>query len=219
MERLTLRKTSRYKIYSLQDCAFSLSRLPSPEHNLLTFAPIAFADTVKIDLEAANDEEEPPFIKYTVTDRVNVRSLQQKKARHYNVKGSSYLLEIAKVYLYTPLDANPNPLRRNQYNLGAGRGHFSVSVFRNEWATILSANADLGIGEGVRWKPDLETFFPDEKSALPVKDRGFSDFLKGLDEGAKLIYGRESELQGDAEGDAEGNPESPSSPSPVSNSS
>jgi len=59
-----------------------------------------------------------------------------------------------------------------------GQVHWSVSVFRPEWATMLSANSLLDIGEGVTWKATVKALFGAE---------GVEGLLSKLEDLAKLM--------------------------------
>ncbi len=120
------------------------------------------------------------------THGVELRSLQQKAAWH--VAMSRYTIEIAKIQNFVltttaPLGTYPK--------LVADEPRWMVSVYDSEWAAVFEQNANLGLGEGTSWKPDMQTFFrgPDDQFSKTRKSVGFSHFLSALEKVRKLVQG------------------------------
>lgn len=66
--------------------------------------------------------------------------------------------------------------------------YWGATFWSSEWDSILSENANLGIGQAARWNRNLGTFFPQNfKSPFTGPDAGFRDFLSNMKSIVELL--------------------------------
>jgi len=101
---------------------------------------------------------------------------------------SRYTIEIAKVQNFV---LTTGALLGTYPKLVADEPRWVVSVYDSEWAALFEQNANLGLGEGTSWKPDIQTFFPgaDDRLFKTRKSAGFPHFISGLEKVRKLVQG------------------------------
>lgn len=139
----------------------------------------------------------------TFSDAASVARLIEKSALRYRLKGTNYVLEIARYDEYERVSM-PRPAPSNvNINLGAVTSISNVpvttwgaSVFDLEWDNMLGQHANFRLGYAAEWSPSLNTFFPCRDDPNPSDVRtGFHQFTDLVQQVAVLL-GPKDKLDG-----------------------
>ncbi|PGH12195.1 hypothetical protein AJ80_06815 [Polytolypa hystricis UAMH7299] len=129
----------------------------------------------------------------TFTDTVPVTRLVEKSAVRYRLKGTKYLLELARYDTYNRVKV-PAPMGLPQFFSLNRMAEVPVttwgaSLFDVNWDNELGKHATFGVGQAADWSPSLNTFFPNfDKDSDPSDMRaGFGQFVGLVNRVAALL--------------------------------
>ncbi|KAL3491178.1 hypothetical protein BJX62DRAFT_237416 [Aspergillus germanicus] len=116
----------------------------------------------------------------------------EKTAIRYSLKGTDYILEIARYDEYRRAEVSVHPGQSGATITGGiSQTPFTTwgaSIFGTNWDNLLGGHANLPVGQAARYNPSLSTFFP-PKVPLPDDDeaKGFWDFIDVVKKAASLL--------------------------------
>ncbi|RJE19427.1 hypothetical protein PHISCL_08230 [Aspergillus sclerotialis] len=121
---------------------------------------------------------------------VPVSRVVEKMAVRYRLKGTTYVLEIARYDEYAPnvASASPNVNQPTQEQMAeAPSTSWGASLFDSNWDNLLGQHGNLPIGVSTRYSPDLSTFFPPEEPDNEDKKAGFRRFIGLVRQVAEIL--------------------------------
>ncbi|KAB8238898.1 uncharacterized protein BDW43DRAFT_319189 [Aspergillus alliaceus] len=125
-----------------------------------------------------------PRRKVIFPDSAPVSRFVEKTAIRYRLKGTKYILEIARYDEYTrsKLDASqglaPAPIPVTGEICAVPSTSWGASIFSSNWDNLMGEQANLSVGHSARYNPGLDTFFAPKKSSEPNdKSVGFWEFV------------------------------------------
>ena len=127
----------------------------------------------------------------TFSEAVPVAILVEKSAVRYRLKGTNYVLELARYDEYRRVAA---PLMETGNNLNLGTVHristepittWGASLFDLQWDNTLGKHANFNLGCAADWSPSLSTFFPSEDPS-DIR-QGFNQFVETTKRVATLL--------------------------------
>jgi hypothetical protein len=116
----------------------------------------------------------------------------EKTAIRYSLKGTDYILEIARYDEYRRAEVSVHPGQSGATITGGiSETPFTTwgaSIFGTNWDNLLGGHANLPVGQAARYSPSLSTFFP-PKVPLPDEDgaKGFWEFIDLVKLAAELL--------------------------------
>jgi hypothetical protein len=137
----------------------------------------------------------------TFSDAAPVSRLVEKTAVRYRLRGTKYILELARYDEYTRETAPPAPPPANGVYVAVNRmavvpvTSWGASIYSQEWDNMLGQHASFRVGHAAEWSPSLNTFFPSAESTDPSDVRGFNKFVD-LASGIAVLLGPAEKLQG-----------------------
>ncbi|KAJ9291149.1 hypothetical protein DTO280E4_4412 [Paecilomyces variotii] len=140
----------------------------------------------------------PPKRRVTFPPTAPVSRFVEKTALRYRLKGTNYILEIARYdeYRRTGIQfsqgqvqiSNPGPI------LNAPFTTWGASIFGLDWDNLLGEHANMGVGHSASWSPNLKTFFPPKAKTNPTDtSSGFWEFVNLVKDVAELLGPRRPE--------------------------
>lgn len=112
---------------------------------------------------------------------------QQKTALRYRlVHQPEWEFEIARYDNYGDPKNENVPVETN----------WGATLYNTTWDHILTANSTLGIGEGAKWDPKLDTFFPSRPGTADTgeADPRVTEFFKNVEVVTRFIDSIKKEL-------------------------
>lgn len=133
-----------------------------------------------------------PQRKVNFPDSAPVSRFIEKTAIRYRLKGTQYILEIARYDEYrrtmAPAFPGQEPATISSYISEVPFTSWGASLFDSKWDNLLGEHANLPVGLSTRYSPDLDTFFrPTEKSDNTDKTSGFWKFIDLVKQVAELL--------------------------------
>ncbi|KAL1955788.1 hypothetical protein VTO42DRAFT_8108 [Malbranchea cinnamomea] len=130
----------------------------------------------------------------TFSDGAPVSRLVEKSALRYRLKGTNYILELARYDEYQRVrDLLPGQhvgMNLDSINRVSEKPitTWGASMFDLQWDNMLGQHANFGVGHAAEWSPSLNTFFPcrDNPNSSDVRF-GFSQFLELANRIAALL--------------------------------
>ncbi|OXV08262.1 hypothetical protein Egran_03978 [Elaphomyces granulatus] len=116
----------------------------------------------------------------------------EKAAIRFRLKGTDYILEVARFDEYTRNGLQirdgrvqcPNPTAISE----VPKTTWGASIFGVHWDNLLGQHANMEVGHVASWKRDLDTFFPkNEKGASSGDHPGFQQFILQVKDIAALL--------------------------------
>ncbi|KAE8355587.1 hypothetical protein BDV28DRAFT_146037 [Aspergillus coremiiformis] len=108
----------------------------------------------------------------------------EKTAIRYRLKGTKYILEIAKYDEYSRLKVDAFQGQASAPVLLMGEicevpsTSWGASIFNSNWDNLMGEQANLSVGHAAQYTPDLDTFFPPKVSSdSDDKSVGFWEFV------------------------------------------
>lgn len=154
---------------------------------------------------------------------VPVSRVVEKTAIRYRLKGTTYILEIARYDEYTSnaVSAPPDADQPTQNQMSeAPVTSWGASLFDSNWDNLLGQHGNLPIGVSTRYSSDLSTFFPPEELDNEDKKAGFRRFIGLVRQVAEILGAKATPPTASSEKNRDSDeiaPETelPSSPKPV----
>lgn len=122
---------------------------------------------------------------------IPVSRIVEKTAVRYRLKGTPYILEIARYDEYTrnavpaPPDSDqPTPNNQMSEVLSTCWG---ASLFDSNWDNLFGQHGNLPAGVATRYSPDLTTFFAPKKPDTEDKTAGFWRFIGLVRQVAEIL--------------------------------
>lgn len=133
-----------------------------------------------------------PKRKVTFPGTAPVSRFIEKTAIRYRLKGTQYILEIARYDEYRrammPAFPGQNPPTLSGPISEVPFTSWGASLFDSNWDNLLGQHANLQVGLSTRYTPDLDRFFPPkEQSDSGDKTAGFSQFLDLVKQVSELL--------------------------------
>ncbi|KAI9819958.1 MAG: hypothetical protein M1827_006528 [Pycnora praestabilis] len=124
-----------------------------------------FIECIRLKVRSSGGaKDDRPRLKYSQV--LPVRSITQKTAYRYMLKGSTYLFEVARYQSPTNEAADPTG------------DLWGAMLYNSEWDHLLGQQASLSIGQHSTWSPQLKAFFPSNALSRGSSiGLGFHDFL------------------------------------------
>lgn len=115
----------------------------------------------------------------------------EKTAMRYRLKGTKYILEIARYDEYSRINAQGYP-EQNLASIGNEISEVPVttwgaSLFDPNWDNLLGGHANLSVGQSAAYNTDLDTFFPSQASSFEGKHTGFWELLSLVKQVAAVL--------------------------------
>ncbi|WEW55851.1 hypothetical protein PRK78_001284 [Emydomyces testavorans] len=109
----------------------------------------------------------------TFSNLVPVNRLVEKTALRYRLKGTSYILEVARYDEYFRAMPGTNEITEIPMT------SWGASIFDLQWDNMLGQHANFRLGHKAEWIPSLSTFFPSVQIAGPPDVcTGFDQFME-----------------------------------------
>ncbi|KMP04074.1 hypothetical protein CIRG_03765 [Coccidioides immitis RMSCC 2394] len=135
----------------------------------------AFSHSIQFKPGADLDLRENTTRKVTFSNAVPVSRLVEKTALRYRLKGTSYILEVARYDEYFRAMPGTNELTEHPVV------SWGASIFDLQWDNVLGQHANFRLGHTADWVPSLSTFFPDINTPDPSSAcTGFDQFMELL---------------------------------------
>lgn len=136
----------------------------------------------------------PPQRKVIFPDSAPVSRFIEKTAIRYRLKGTQYILEIARYdeYMRTAVPAFPgqNPPTLMGRISEVPLTSWGASLFDSNWDNLLGQHANLPVGLSTQYTPNLDTFFPpNAQSDTAENPQGFWQFIDLVKQVAQLLGG------------------------------
>jgi hypothetical protein len=122
-----------------------------------------------------------------------VSRLIEKSALRYILKGTNYVLELARYDEFRRVGLHVDQGDPQQHANADGISdvpvtYWGASMYDMEWDNKLGQHANFGVGHSAGWHPTLNTFFPDWNDPDTGNNRsGFHQFLSLVGEVSKLL--------------------------------
>lgn len=130
----------------------------------------------------------------TFSEVAPVAKFVEKSALRYRLKGTNYVLELAR---YDEYRRFARPLTQSGIDINMGTTYhiseepittWGASVFDLQWDNTLGKHANFGLGHAADWSPSLNTFFPCSDDPSPSDVRlGFNQFVDLTQRVASLL--------------------------------
>ncbi|KAF9889228.1 hypothetical protein FE257_007541 [Aspergillus nanangensis] len=179
--------------FERSDWQIEIKSLEFHEASSIDSALKAFSHSVGFH-ETASKEDifGPPRRKVIFKDSPPISRIVEKTAFHYQLKGTNYILEIARYDTY-----GHGNLSGFQQAFGAGTGghpcqspstSWGASIFDPNWDNLFGEHAHLPVGQSAKYNPDPNTFFP-PKDTMNAKGRGGGlwEFIDLVKQAAELL--------------------------------
>lgn len=115
----------------------------------------------------------------------------EKTAIRYRLKGTQYVLEIARYDEYrramVPAFPGQNPPALSGPISEVPFTSWGASLFDANWDNLLGQHANLPVGLSTRYTPDLDTFFPPKQQGNGDKAEGFWQFIELVKQISELL--------------------------------
>lgn len=92
--------------------------------------------------------------KVIFSNSVPVKRLVEKTAMRYRIKGTTYILEVARYDEYFSVFAGTTELAETPVT------SWGALIFDLQWDNMLGQHANFRLGHTAEWVPSLHTFFP-----------------------------------------------------------
>ncbi|KAK2872072.1 hypothetical protein FQN49_002574 [Arthroderma sp. PD_2] len=151
-----------------------------------------FSHSIRFNPEEMPDLSGPGKQRVSFSNRVPISRYVEKTALRYRLKGTNYILELARYDEYTRVQLSAAQLLLQ----GPSMNHMSTtpvtswgaSIFDLQWDNMLGQHANFGVGHNADWSPSLNTFFPCFGDADPSDLRsGFNSFMPLVKQVASLL--------------------------------
>jgi hypothetical protein len=129
-----------------------------------------------------NDISAKPQRKVLFPKSAPVSRFVEKTSIRYRLKGTKYILEIARYDEYSRLKVEAFPGHSPATIKGdiceVPSTSWGASIFNSSWDNLMGEQANLPVGHSARYNPDLNSFFPPNGSSdSGEKCAGFWDFV------------------------------------------
>lgn len=153
----------------------------------MTFShSIGFRCTTDIGILTAK-----PKRKVIFPDSAPVARFIEKMAVRYRVKGTKYVLEVARYDEYRraagPGRPTQDPSKIHVPMSDIPFTSWGASLFNSNWDNLLGQHANLPVGGATRYAPSLGTFFPNSDTDTSDKSSSFSEFIELVRRVAELL--------------------------------
>ncbi|PYI12561.1 hypothetical protein BO78DRAFT_435009 [Aspergillus sclerotiicarbonarius CBS 121057] len=178
--------------FERSDWQLELKSLEFYETSSIDAALREFSHTIKFTRTAHMDDiSATPERKVTFSASAPVARFIEKTAVRYRLKGTNYILEIARYdeYCRANLPALPGllPTYMGPFT-PVPNTSWGASLFDPHWDNLLGEHANLPIGQSAKYHPNTNTFFPARgPSGDGEKSRGFWDFANMVKQIAELM--------------------------------
>ncbi|KAL1885590.1 hypothetical protein Plec18167_001085 [Paecilomyces lecythidis] len=153
----------------------------------------AFSHAIGFKFDAASSGiSAPPKRRVTFPSNAPVSRFVEKTALRYRLKGTKYILEVARYDEYRRAGiqfsqgqvqiSNPGPVLDVPFTT------WGASIFGLDWDNLLGEHANMGVGHSASWSPNLKTFFPSKAKTNPTDTTsGFWEFMNLVKDVAELL--------------------------------
>lgn len=141
--------------------------------------------------------EDPRAIWVDFTHPVNdKKSLLLRTEWRYGIPNSDYSVLVAKVknVTYRQRDLTRTGMEQS---MEIEESRWGVSVVHRKWEALFDEHANLAIGAGARWRPDLPTWFPAD--SVPGQEEEPKNSATGVESFVEKLMMIKSIARGDAE--------------------
>ncbi|KAK1150153.1 hypothetical protein N8T08_000052 [Aspergillus melleus] len=123
-----------------------------------------------------------PQRKVMFSQSAPVARFVEKTAMRYRLKGTEYILEIARYDEYSRVNTQEFPEQSMATMVSeisdVPSTSWGASVFNPKWDNLLGGHANLSVGHSAAYSMNLDTFFPAQKeSPFEGKHTGFWEFV------------------------------------------
>lgn len=153
----------------------------------------AFSHAIGFESDAATcGISAPPKRRVTFPPTAPVSRFVEKTALRYRLKGTNYILEIARYDEYRRAGSQFSQGQVQNSNLGpildVPFTTWGASIFGLDWDNLLGEHANMEVGYSASWSPNLKTFFPPKAKTNPTDtSSGFWEFVNLVKDVAELL--------------------------------
>ncbi|RAK78246.1 uncharacterized protein BO72DRAFT_78814 [Aspergillus fijiensis CBS 313.89] len=173
--------------FERSDWQLEIASLEFYEATAIERALREFSHTIKFKSnDVMGDISANPVRKVIFHASAPVSRFIEKTAIRYRLKGTRYILEIARYDEYTRTSANDSASLNLAAPFGKPRVSWGASVFDFTWDNLLGKHANMAVGHAAKYDPNLQTFFPAANESED-KSQGLWEFIDLIKRVAALL--------------------------------
>ncbi|PYH87236.1 hypothetical protein BO82DRAFT_427994 [Aspergillus uvarum CBS 121591] len=200
--------------FERSDWQLEIASLEFYEATAIERALREFSHTIKFKSnDVMGDISANPVRKVIFHASAPVSRFIEKTAIRYRLKGTRYILEIARYDEYTRTSTTDSASLNFAAPFGKPRVSWGASVFDFTWDNLLGKHANMPVGHAANYDPNLQTFFPAANESED-KSQGLWEFIDLIKRVAALLRSgplRAMSATGSVKAKADGRSASPAS--------
>lgn len=179
--------------YCRSDWQLEIKALEFQEPSSIEQSLRAFSHSIQFSPRESENLQDQGKRRVTFSDVVPVARVVEKTALRYRLKGSNYILEIARYDEYRRVDVLATqslqfPITTLNQMTDEPITSWGASIFDLQWDNVLGQHANFRVGHTAEWIPSLNTFFPSCDDPNPSDLRvGFHQFISLVKQVALLL--------------------------------